>query len=261
MTTPGNHESFYNWTAFSNRYKMPLNGNGNFWFSYDYGNVHMVSISTEHCFEEGCDQMVWLENDLIAAVSNRQQAPWIVVSMHRPVYCSDESQYESHSPGAKFQTALEPLFLKYDVDLVIQGHMHAYERIHPQVNGSVTVYPSIYRPEAGKRVDMYHASGHGPVYVGQGNTGAMQVERWIQPQPDWSAVRFANGFIPPRDSSTEEGRAMMQRDILKSNYSDTFGFGVATFANSTHLHYSCIPVTGTIGQDEFWVVKNHASVL
>jgi len=37
----GNHEKFYNWTAFTHRYHMPTGngGNGNFWFSYDYGNV------------------------------------------------------------------------------------------------------------------------------------------------------------------------------------------------------------------------------
>ena len=41
MTGVGNHEKFYNWTAFTHRYHMPTanGGNGNFWFSYDYGNV------------------------------------------------------------------------------------------------------------------------------------------------------------------------------------------------------------------------------
>ncbi|CAM9280344.1 unnamed protein product, partial [Ectocarpus fasciculatus] len=196
MTCPGNHESFYNWTAFTHRYKMPTNGNENFWFSYDYGNVHMVSISTEHCFESGCDQMVWLEKDLQAAVANRDSVPWI-----------------------------------YDVDVIFQGHLHAYERIHPVNDKVVSVYPTKFEGESGS-VDMYHSEGKGPVYVVQGNTGAMQFERWANPKPDFSA-----GLI------------------LDSNYSDTFGFGVITFANSTHLHYSNIPVTGTIGVDEFWIVK------
>lgn len=255
MTTPGNHESFYNWTAFTNRYKMPLNGNENFWFSYDYGNVHMISLSTEHCFEAECDQMIWLKSELERAQSNRETVPWVVVSMHRPVYCSDESAYDSHSPGGTYQTLLEPLFLQYDVDIVIQGHLHAYERVHPVENGIVTVTPSAYHPSLGQRVDMYHSEGKGPVYVVQGNTGAMQFEKWIHPQPEWSAVRFANGYVPPRDTTTLEGSDMLKGLILESNYSDTFGLGIATFANSTHLHYEVIPVTGTIGGDEFWIVK------
>jgi acid phosphatase type 7 len=255
MTTPGNHESFYNWTAFNNRYKMPQNGNENFWFSFDYGNVHTVSLSTEHCFDADCEQMIWLKSDLERARSNRQTTPWIVVSMHRPVYCSEEGHV---NVGGAYQTLLEPVFLQYDVDLVLQGHVHAYERIHPLQNGIVTVLPSTYRPSKGERVDLYHSEGKGPVYVVQGNTGAMQFERWTQPQPEWSALRFANGFIPPRDVSTTEGSEQLQGLILQSNYTDTFGLGIATFANSTHLHYEVIPVSGTIGVDEFWIVKREA---
>jgi len=255
MTTPGNHESFYNYTAFDHRYKMPYEkskGNRNYWFAYDYGNVHVISISTEECFDINCPQMIWMENDMIAAVANRENVPWIVLSMHRPMYCSDAST----SFGNQFQQAVEPFVLKYDIDLVLQGHMHAYERIHPSVNGVVSVYPSHRRNEKGKLVDMYLADGHGPVYVVQGNTGAMQFETWVHPKPDWSAVRFANGFIPPLDFPLmDKNNAELQGLLLKSNYTDTFGFGVATFANATHLHYNVIPVTGTIGTDEFWIVK------
>jgi hypothetical protein len=40
MTGVGNHESFYNFTAFNHRWQMPGdNAGGNFWFSFDYGNV------------------------------------------------------------------------------------------------------------------------------------------------------------------------------------------------------------------------------
>jgi acid phosphatase type 7 len=251
MTTPGNHESFYDWTAFTNRYKMPSEksgGNGNFWFSYDYGNVHIVSVSTEHCFDAGCDQMVWVESDLKAAAANRNSVPWIVLSMHRPMYCSEDGS----SIDNQFRVAMEPLMLQYDVDLVVQGHMHAYERIHPVDNGKVTVHPT--HREAGE-VDVYHAEGHGPVYVVQGNTGAMQFERWQHPKPQWSAIRFANGFIPPFDIRSEHGANSLEGLILDSNYTDTFGLGVADFVNSTHLHYTNIPVSGSIGTDEFWVVK------
>ena len=256
MTTPGNHESFYNYTAFNHRYKMPhvkSKGNENYWFSYDYGNVHVVSISTEECFDAGCPQMLWLEQDLITAVENRERVPWLVLSLHRPMYCSDDGTGFLNS----FQQALEPLVLKYDVDLVLQGHMHAYERIHPNVKGVVSAFPTHRRNDQGKLVDVYKSEGLGPVYVVQGNTGAMQIERWVQPKPEWSAVRFANGYIPPDNTPSVEGRSESELDgaLLGFNYTDTFGFGVATFANATHLHYTCIPVTGTIGTDEFWVIK------
>ena len=102
MTTPGNHESFYNWTAFSNRYHMPYknsNGEGNFDFSYDYGNVHITSINTEGCYDMTCPQMQWLEADLQTAVANRLIVPWLVLSLHRPIYSSDASS--SGVPGGE----------------------------------------------------------------------------------------------------------------------------------------------------------------
>ena len=106
----------------------------------------------------------------------------------------------------------------------------------------------------------------------QGNAGGMQGERWLQPAPQWSAIRMANGFIAPNrtassssssssSSSYEVYQADIQADselegkILSSTYSDTYGFGTLTFYNTTHLHYQSIPVTGTVGYDSFWVVK------
>lgn len=241
MVGNGNHERFYDWAAYTNRYKMPFESSGGnqdgFWYSYDYGNVHWVSISSEHSLDEGSEQKTWLERDLKTASSNRNVVPWIVLSLHKPMYCSDESTPQG------FRELLEPLMLDIDVDLVFVGHMHAYERIHPVNNYEVTVYPSRRREGDHLGVDTYESKGKGPVYIVQGNTGAMQFEQWIQPQPAWSALRFSNGYIPRNKTNHEDRR---DRDLggvlLPTNYTDTFGFGVATFVNSSHMYYRMIPV-------------------
>ena len=46
MTGVGNHEVFYNWAAFENRFTMPASpgSNKNVWFSFDLGNVHVLSF-------------------------------------------------------------------------------------------------------------------------------------------------------------------------------------------------------------------------
>lgn len=141
--------------------------------------------------------------------------------------------------------------------------MHAYERMHPSVNGEDITYPdrvSVPQEQEGGvetevEVDLYRSQGKGPVYVVQGNTGAMQFERWAVPQPAWSALRFANGFIPPSDRASSRQIDGVEGIILESNYTDTFGFGVMTAVNATHMQYKVVPVSGTIGTDEFWVVK------
>ena len=96
-------------------------GRENFWYSYDYGNVHWISISSEHSMTEDSEQMQWLMNDVVLASKNRQNVPWIVLSMHRPIYCSSFNSFKDTRPGSKYQTALEPLLLEYDVDLTITG--------------------------------------------------------------------------------------------------------------------------------------------
>ena len=63
---------------------------------------------------------------------------WLVFAIHRPLYSSDMNELDSHVPGAYLVGVLEPLLLDAKVDITFVGHQHAYERIHPNVNGTVT---------------------------------------------------------------------------------------------------------------------------
>lgn len=148
---------------------------GNFWYDFDYANIHWISISSEHDLSDGSPQKSFLLASLEKAVMNRDMVPWIIVTLHKPLYCSDEG-----TPTG-FASLLESTFLQYDVDLVVTGHLHVYERIHPVKGGIVTVFPTKCQINS-TAVDIYFSDGLGPVYVVQGNTGAMQSERWIQPQ-------------------------------------------------------------------------------
>lgn len=290
MVGDGNHERFYNWTAFTHRYKMPQNpalgSDGNFWYSFDYGNIHWVSISSEHDLAEGSPQRAFLVAALEAAVANRAVVPWIVLSLHKPLYCSAEG-----TPGG-YAAKLESLVLRYDVDLVISGHMHAYERVHPVAGGEVTVWPVKGDSIGTRRTDVYHSLGKGPVHIMQGHAGGMQFERWKQPQPSWSAIRMANGYIVRNRTSAEdtvkrdaEGRMLWNGEVVdlsdesaqthgelrdlplqlpdilpdfeRFNYTSTYGFGVISAANATHLHFQSVSDTDSkVHSDEFWVVKD-----
>ena len=104
----------------------------NLWYSYDYGLVHFIQITTETDYPNAPmgpgtfynggpfgDQLSWLENDLIAATNNRQsgEVPWIVVSGHRPLYSSKKNNDAAIA-------AFEALFVKYNVDIYFAGHVH-----------------------------------------------------------------------------------------------------------------------------------------
>src|SRR5690606_37957010 len=75
----------------------------------------------------------WLEQDLIYANSpqNRTQRPWIIAMGHRPLYCSSTKGKDCTSHAETFRRELEPLLNKYQVDLVLAGHVHDYERTLP----------------------------------------------------------------------------------------------------------------------------------
>eukprot|EP00981_Chlorochromonas_danica_P002541 scaffold487_cov178-Ochromonas_danica.AAC.29 len=265
-----------------------LGSNGNFWYSFTYGNVEWISLSSEHSLDEGSDQRNFFINALEAAQANRVNVPWIVVSLHKPFYCSVDG-----SPS--FASLLEPLLLQYDVDLTITGHMHAYERIHPVENGQVTVFPTHFHDgqepllQSAKgvirksgRPDVYYSKGKGPVHVMQGHAGGMQAERWISPTPAWSAYRMADGIVMPSlnvsapygdlfyDLSDNSKQTYDMLDDLplfpkaldidwdNFNYSHSFGFGLITAFNASHLHFQSIPnVDGLMNHDEFWIVKQH----
>lgn len=46
-------------------------------------------------------------------------------------------RYEAHAPGAPLLKAFESMMVKHGVDLTLTGHEHAYERVHPNINGTV----------------------------------------------------------------------------------------------------------------------------
>jgi hypothetical protein len=219
---------------------------GNFWYDFDYGNIHWISISSEHSLDPGSPQIDFLEGSLARATANRAKVPWIVVTLHKPLYCSADG-----TPGG-FADKIEDILIKYDVDLTITGHMHLYERIHPVAGGQVTSYPE----HRHLLPDVYYSTGKGPVHIVQGNTGAMQVETWIQPQPVWSALRFANGYIPLNRTDISVSGVHVDGPVLPSNYTNTFGYGVITAWNSSHMHYAAMADTeSSVGTDDFWIIK------
>lgn len=122
----GNHEKYYNWTSFKNRFQMPRSPqvHSPFFYSYDFGPLHIVSLSTEDYvepFDTGSKQLAWLEQDLKAAAANRANVPWIFVLGHRPMYSSDQ---DARNWMNAMKTYFEPLMKQYQVDLGIYGHEH-----------------------------------------------------------------------------------------------------------------------------------------
>jgi 3',5'-cyclic AMP phosphodiesterase CpdA len=111
----GNHEA--NSALYFDAFHLPGNER---WYSFDYGNVHLVALEVDGyaSIAPGSEQIAWLENDLAQTAQ-----PWKVVFFHIPPYSSG-----AHGSDLTVRAALEPIFIRYGVDLVFNGHDHDYER-------------------------------------------------------------------------------------------------------------------------------------
>jgi 3',5'-cyclic AMP phosphodiesterase CpdA len=68
-------------------------------------------------------QLEWFEKELANSGSD-----WKIAFFHHPPYSSGET----HGSSISIRSVLEPLFVKYNVSVVLCGHEHFYERIKPQ---------------------------------------------------------------------------------------------------------------------------------
>ncbi|MDW0218454.1 MAG: metallophosphoesterase [Nitrososphaeraceae archaeon] len=101
------------------------------YYSFDTNNVHVLIMSTEEESEPNSDQYNFAVNDLRNAANN-PDIKWIVVNMHNPFYSSPNECKASGCEGDKdFRESFHPLFDKYGVDLVLEGHVHNYQRSFP----------------------------------------------------------------------------------------------------------------------------------
>lgn len=78
-------------------------------------------------------------------------------------------------PNSSLFQTVYPLFIEYQVQLVITGHMHVYERVF--YDNTTTIINNTY------------INVQSPVIVVQGTGGAFDHDKWIEPQPWWSKSR------------------------------------------------------------------------
>lgn len=147
-------------------------GRSNFWYSFDYGLAHFVTLDAETDFPyspeypfvrdlEGNETLPtenqtyitdsgpfgyingsWKDNKAyeqynwlakdLASV-DRSKTPWVIAMSHRPMYSSEVSSYQKN-----LRNAFEGLMLQNGVDAYFAGHIHWYERLFPLgANGTI----------------------------------------------------------------------------------------------------------------------------
>jgi len=108
-------------------------------YSQNIGPVHVLVLQSYVAFAPGSAQYAFAVADLAAV--NRAVTPWLIVMHHAPLYHT----YVQHFKDSEcFRELYEPLYFNASVDLVIAGHVHAYERTHPVYNYARNMCGPVY---------------------------------------------------------------------------------------------------------------------
>ena len=110
----GNHDNQ------TNRFYKPWNMGGERYYTYSKKNVRFFALDSDYMDPK---QLQWVEQELKSSGSD-----WKIFYFHHPLY-SDGGR---HGSEVDLRMVLEPLFLKYGVNVVYSGHDHIYERLTPQ---------------------------------------------------------------------------------------------------------------------------------
>ncbi|XP_058092389.1 purple acid phosphatase 15-like [Magnolia sinica] len=131
MVIEGNHEreqqaEDQSFVSYSSRFAFPVEESGSFstfYYSFNAGGIHFLMLGAYTDYYRSGDQYKWLERDL--ANVDRRVTPWLVAVWHPPWY----SSYKAHYKEAEcMRLEMEEILYSYGVDIVFNGHVHAYER-------------------------------------------------------------------------------------------------------------------------------------
>lgn len=155
-------------------------------YSFDYGNVHFMSLNSE-VFDftlsyDGINRMKgWIEQDL-----QQNTKDFTIAYFHQPPYSKG-----SHDSDDLYELVMKamrerviPLLESYDVDLVVCGHSHVFERsylINGHYGNSGSFNPSTMLKDGSSGninqgtpyiKDAFSTDPEGTIYVVCGNSGS-----------------------------------------------------------------------------------------
>ena len=149
----GNHD--VGGKGYEEHVTAPYTSGNKLYYSFDHGNSHFVALAVDEVsvYKAKSKQYVWLENDLKAA---RSKSSHIFVYFHVPPY-----SIGSHGSDTDVREELEPLFVKYGVRAVFNGHDHIY-----------------YRTKRNGIPFIVSGGGGAPLYYPDPQKGAIEGDKW-----------------------------------------------------------------------------------
>lgn len=131
IATPGNHEYYNNQEGIYTltehwrpTFTLPENGPVGYEetvYYIDYQDVRIISLNSP-MYDESLEHTA-IQNEWLRRVLESNDQKWTIVTMHHPIYSTAAGRNND-----VLREGLQPIFEKYKVDLVLQGHDHTYGR-------------------------------------------------------------------------------------------------------------------------------------
>lgn len=102
------------------RFYKDFNMDGKEYYRFTKGDVAFYALNSNYMDEK---QLKWLQDEL-----SKDTSKWKITFHHHPPYSSGGK----HGSDTALRKVVEPIFLRYGVNVVLAGHDHFYERIKPQ---------------------------------------------------------------------------------------------------------------------------------
>jgi hypothetical protein len=93
---------------------------GKRYYTYQKKDVRFFALDSNYMDQ---DQQRWLQEEL-----SKSNSKWKIAYFHHPIYSSGGR----HGSETDLRSIVEPLFIKYNLNVVFAGHEHFYERLKPQ---------------------------------------------------------------------------------------------------------------------------------
>lgn len=168
IMTPGNHEYSYPdiTPLWKSLFTLPSNGpegleelDGAAYY-VDYPAVRIISL--DGTTSENDDRLRGIQAEWLEEVLRENDKKWTILTLHQPFYSTSGTR-----DNPQIRDAFQPLMEEYGVDMVLQGHDHAYGRGMLETGAE----------EPGNSGVMYVVSVSGPKMYDVGDE-----KRWIQVQ-------------------------------------------------------------------------------
>jgi hypothetical protein len=102
------------------RYYKNFGMGGKRYYTYQKKDVRFLALDSNYMDQ---DQQRWLQDELSKSTSK-----WKIAYFHHPIYSSGGR----HGSEVDLRSIIEPMFIKYNLNVVFAGHEHFYERLKPQ---------------------------------------------------------------------------------------------------------------------------------